>query len=60
MPTIAFEFAGVALSVLGALASIIVGSSQVKILRQKTGDDSALTSVLSGAFLHRSHRTDSN
>lgn len=49
----ALEIAGIALSAIGALASILVGASQVKLLRQKTGDDSTLTSVLSGEFLHR-------
>lgn len=37
----------------GGVFAGLVGHRQVRALREKTGDKSALTNVLSGEFLHR-------
>ena len=52
MMTIADIIALVVPALLGAVAGIVFGHRQVRVLRQKTGDDSAITHVLSGDFLH--------
>lgn len=38
-------------ALFGALAGVIFGHRQVRALREKTGDDSTITTVLSGDFL---------
>lgn len=45
-------------ALFGAITAIAFGHRQVRALREKTGDDSALTNVLSGEFLR--HHPDRN
>ena len=48
--TAALEIITWLLGGLSALTSVLVGAKQVRLLREKTGDDSAVTTVLSGSF----------
>ena len=46
----------VAIGASAGLIAVFLGASKVRRLRELTGDRSRLTSILSGAFLHRMAR----
>jgi hypothetical protein len=43
-------------ALFGAVSAVLFGHRQVRALREKTGDDSSLTKVLSGEFLRSSRK----
>jgi hypothetical protein len=55
MPTLIQLLALIVPALGGGIFAGLVGHGQVRALRQKTGDKSALTTVLSGEFLQRHH-----
>jgi len=47
------EMISLAASILAALVAISIGRGSVRAMRQRTGDDSTLTRILSGALWGR-------
>ena len=45
-------------AVIGAVLAYALGHRQVRVLREKTGDDSALTNILSGEAFRRHTRNE--
>jgi hypothetical protein len=52
----AISIGTIALSALVAIAAVLLGSAEVRLLRKETGDRSMLTSVLSGKFFSKNDR----
>ncbi len=49
------EIGGVFFALVAAIVSAVVGARDVRQLRHRTGDESALTALLSGELFSRRH-----